>query len=138
MPPLRKTDRRSPEQRAESQPMTEIRMSANSTDTTLVNNNGDREFGFEQAPSTHPVYGSYRETSLQPPTPVRRPGFHDEHSRTLSDLMTESVQNSPVGTPGTGSFPSFAPRATSSYSEAGTRSSSPYPSPYPASTPFVS
>lgn len=119
--------------------MTEIRMSANSTDTTLVNHNTDKESGFEQAPSTHPVYGPYRETSpLQPPTPVRRPGHPEDHSRTLSDLMAESIQNSPMETPASGSFPLFAPRATSSYSEAGTRSSSPYPSPYPASTPFVS
>lgn len=137
MPPLRKTDRRSLQQREESQPMTEIRMSANSTDTTLVNT--DKESGFEQAPSSHPVYGQYRETApLEPPTPVRRPWIPDNHSRTLSDLMTESIQNSPMATPNGGSFPPFAPRATSSYSEAGTRSSSPYPSPYPASTPFVS
>jgi len=134
MPPLRKTDRRSLQQRVESQPMTEIRMSVNSTDTTLVS--PDNQSGFEQAPSSHPVYGAYRE--LQPPTPVMRPGMPDNHSRTLSDLMTESIQNSPMDTPNGGSFPLFAPRATSSYSEAGTRSSSPYPSPYPASTPFVS
>ena len=128
MPPLRKTDRRS---RFEQQAMTEIRMSAASTTTSLHENT---ETYVERPPYSHPVYGNFRENvPLVQPSLIRRPGLSDPHTRALSDLMTESIQYSPLETPN-GGFPPFAPRAASSYSEAGTRISSPFPA---ASTPFV-
>ncbi|KIX10523.1 uncharacterized protein Z518_01606 [Rhinocladiella mackenziei CBS 650.93] len=132
MPLVRKNDRRKSERsEPEEQPMTEIRTSAASTMSLYEN---DDPY-FERPQSVHPVYGSFRE-DVQPiqPALMRRSGLSDLHNRTLPDLMTESIQDSPLET-STGSFPPFAPRATSSYSETGTRSSSPFPS---ASTPFRS
>lgn len=133
--PLRKNDRRtSPHE----EPMTEIRMSAASTNTTL--NNTPRDSDFQVSNTPHPVYGYYSEQiPLQPPSTFRRPGPYDQHNRTLSDLITaESLASSPIDGQNGSPIPPFAPRANSSYSEPGTRNSSPYPSPYPASTPFVS
>ena len=135
MPPLRKNNPKSWQEAP--QPLTDIRMSANSTDSTLIN--ADRDSAFERAPSSHPVYGKYHEYSpVQPPTPVRRNVYSDQSQQTLSNLMIEPVQDNSLEPPNGMAFPPFAPRADSSYSESGTRSSSPYPSPYPASTPFVS
>ncbi len=125
--PLRKYD---PKRSEQSQPMTEIRMSAAST-TTSFHYNPDPYY--PTSPSAHPVYGNYRENvpleqqRLGQPPLSQRPGLSDYHNRTLSDLMTESVEHSPLEPPNSGAFPPFVPRAASSYSEAPTRSSSPFP-----------
>lgn len=131
MPPLRKMDRR----RSEQEPMTEIKLSAVSSPSLPRQS---QESFLEPPPSSHPIYGNYRETDPaveQYGRLARRPGVSDLHNRTLSDLMTESIPDSNLDTPTVhGSYPSFAPGAHSSYSGSQTRSSSPYPSP----SPFVS
>jgi cellulose synthase/poly-beta-1,6-N-acetylglucosamine synthase-like glycosyltransferase len=133
MPPLRKIDRRVPEKQ-----MTEIKMSPYQHAATTPSPYGDthrqsQESFLEPPPSAHPIYGNYsREPSFEHQNVSRRPGLSDQHHRTLSDLMPESVADSPLDPPH-GVYPSFAPGAHSSYSgsQTHTRSSSPYPSPSP-------
>lgn len=134
--------------------MTEIRMSATTSSTTL---HDVTDAYLEKPPSTHPIYGSYREDVPIQPLPARRPPLSAFDHRTLSDLMTENIPDGSHEALNAG-YPSYAHgigQAYSSYSEAPTRSSSPYPgqsplyppgsspypggsSPYPAGTPFRS
>ncbi|EHY56623.1 hypothetical protein HRR83_002294 [Exophiala dermatitidis] len=129
MPLTRKNnDHKRPDQQY-LQPMTESRMSAASSTTLNENYNAYLEKPPQSTTSVHPVYGSYRENI--PLTEPRR-GAPDYHNRTLSDLVVgESTQTSPLEPP-SGTFPPFAPRTASSYSELGASS------PYPTSTPFRS
>ncbi|KAJ9641163.1 uncharacterized protein PV06_01021 [Exophiala oligosperma] len=139
MPLLRKGDPR----RSQQHLMTESKSSAAASSTTL-HEGMDR---YLEPPSAHPVYGNYTEDvplqEQQSLTP-RRPPMSEYHNRTLSDLVPESIQDSPIDSPHHANYPPFGPRTTSAFSDAGTMNNSPYNSgspyqgnsPYPGSSPY--
>lgn len=109
-------------------------MSAATSSTTLA----ESPERYLEPPSAHPVYGNYSEdVPLQEQFSPRRPPVTEYHARNLSDYMPESIKESPME-PHHGSFPPFAPRAASTFSEAGTMDNSPYGalSPYPSGSPY--
>ena len=134
MPPLRKMDRRRSEQ---TQPMAEIKMSAVSLTSSPSpyheSYRQSQDSFLEPPPSSHPIYGNYREN----------PSFEQfEHQRLSRRTGTDSPngaypdQMTDIGSDSTldvrhGAYPSFAPGAHSSYSGSQTRSSSPFPAPSP-------